>query len=138
MSSDTDFFFLKLECGCIYFERWYDEKEDKSLLEIEEFIKQFGLRNYEFCLLISAILGNDSIKKCRQRESFQRVIINESKTCVSPIHYLRGPTEVKNFEKAKEHYKTCSSSPFPRYSNVPEWCLRNASRDVSRHSCLAS
>ena len=37
------------------------------------------------------------------------------------ISYLRGPTEVKNFEKAKEHYKTCSTSPFPQYSEVPEW-----------------
>ena len=112
LSSDSDFFLFRLKHGLIYFERYYDEEtSSNSLFNIDEFMKQFSLQDYELCLLLPALFGNDFItehivddwcneehlKKIAGYKTSQEYLVKES-------DIVCGRTLRENFELAKKFY----------------------------------
>lgn len=63
LASDSDYFMFQLDHGVIQLHDWLKNKARARLFNIHEFMKQFSLKEYEQCLLIPSIFGNDIIKK---------------------------------------------------------------------------
>ena len=144
LSSDSDFFLFPLKFGVLYFDRYYCEKTRcNSLFNIDEFMKQFFLREYEQCLMIPTLFGNDFIKNpIITKEPFQRHLqrIASYKTCneymASGEHNIYRVTLHENFKLAKEFYSNLKlPSDFsdeyvlmkdPCVSAFPDWVFKAA------------
>ena len=112
LASDSDFFVFELEQGFIHFEQYFFGKMPDSLFNIRDFMKEFHLKNYELCLLIPALFGNDFIKtsKSTSIDEYEMFLANLAKHDF-PEEYLANAKHSitsEKFKTAKELYRSRS------------------------------
>ena len=103
LSSDSDFFIFNLKYGFVHFKRHYCTREN-SYYSIHDFQEQFGLKDYELCLLIPTLCGNDFISATDK----------EVNDYLVQIKYLSAFETCEEFLKTGENKMYCSNLEIAR------------------------
>ena len=138
MSLDSDFFLFPLKKGVIYFERYYEDMNSYCLFVIDEFMKQFSLPEYELCLILPLLFGNDFIIEPALLQSssyiYEQYLQKLADYRASIVR--EGGKAYLDFKVAKEFYSNLSlPSDFfdgcvlmkdPCVSPMPDWVFKAA------------
>ena len=144
ISSDSDFFLFHLKHGFIYFERYYEDMNSDCLFVMDEFMKQFTLQEYELCLILPPLFGNDFIEPALPQWSvhlYEQHLLKLAGYRTSNEYMVKedniivyGKAFHNNFKVAKEFYSNlslpsnffgeCVLMKDPCVSSMPDWVFK--------------
>ena len=126
LSSDADFFVFKLEHGFVHFDRYFEEKENKSLFKVQLFMSEFNLKDYDECLLIPCVFGNDFIKSSHDSKpaDYSLFLKEMAENGTFLKDYPSTPRKEKKFKKAKLIYNLPDIERGSTLS-LPPWAADN-------------
>ena len=102
LSNDSDFFIFNLEHGFIQLKHY--ERGEFKIFEISCFMKQYNLREYQLCLLIPTLHGNDSIPHSTENRDFLKDISEISKFGTIDEFFVKHGLVKENYETARKFY----------------------------------
>lgn len=105
LSSDSDFFLFQLHAGVIQIDHWLTEKISARMFNLELFMKQFSLKEYEQCLIIPAVKGNGRIKEKSSSHEWSELLHKVSKcSCQEYLQQQDSSLKTADLQKARDFY----------------------------------